>query len=114
MDDVAARLGRPIEDDEKARVQAFLDDATAYADDYCGGNLADRFPVIPAGLKAAVCAEVIRWLAVAPGVSREKVGDIETEFSGASTVQTLSPAGRAALRRYRRQLGVIDLRFGGC
>ncbi|MGW6597906.1 phage gp6-like head-tail connector protein [Streptomyces sp. NPDC055036] len=56
----------------------------------------------PASLKAVACSEVIRWMALRPGVSSEKVGEVEVAFSGAATAQTLSPASRLSLRPYRR------------
>ncbi|WP_237307597.1 phage gp6-like head-tail connector protein [Streptomyces alboflavus] len=69
------------------------------------------YPTPPASLTAVVCAEVIRWLAVAPGVEREKVGEVEVEFSGASSAQSLGPAARAGLKPYRRPgLGTLTLR----
>ncbi|MFG2228026.1 hypothetical protein [Streptomyces sp. NPDC048644] len=107
VDDVAVRLGRPISEEERPRVEAFIADATAFVKDYCTGTWDSGAP--PAALRAVVCAEVIRWLAVSPGVVSERVGDIEVEFGAASAAQTLSPAARASLRRYRRQLASIPL-----
>ncbi|MFC8099433.1 phage gp6-like head-tail connector protein [Streptomyces sp. NPDC057363] len=72
------------------------------------------FPVPPAGLRAIVCSEVIRWLSVAPGIGREKVGEVEVEFTGASSTQTLSGLTRSALGTYRRRgIGVLALRREG-
>lgn len=72
------------------------------------------YPTPPAALRAVTCAEVMRWLSVAPGVQSEKVGDVEVTYSGASSTQTLSALTRAALRPYRRRgLGVISLRREG-
>lgn len=174
-DDVSARLGRTIEPDEMPRIQAFIDDATAYAEDYCGRDFARReakafslspsrswdltiplryrtglvihallldgvevadwtrvgnqlvrnagwavrevtvmaswgYVTPPGGLRGAICAEVIRWLAVAPGIVSEKVGDIEVQFGSSSTVQALSPAARSALSRYKPPLSSIPMR----
>ncbi|OKH95417.1 hypothetical protein [Streptomyces uncialis] len=64
----------------------------------------------PAAVKAIVCAEVIRWLAVSPGVVSERVGDLEIEFGSSSVTQALSPAAMASLRRYRRRAGSLTLR----
>ncbi|GGW89432.1 hypothetical protein [Streptomyces noursei] len=108
LDDVAARLGRLITDEEKPKVTAFLEDASAFVADYCTGTWDTADP--PAAFKAVVCAEVIRWLAVSPGVVSEKVGDIEVEFGAASAAQALSPAAMASLRRYRRKVGSLTLR----
>ncbi|MGW4446453.1 phage gp6-like head-tail connector protein [Streptomyces sp. NPDC004682] len=72
------------------------------------------FPVVPASLRAVACSEVIRWLAVAPGVQSEKVGEVEVTFSGASSTQALSALTRAALKPYRRRgMGVVTLRREG-
>ncbi|WP_018564996.1 phage gp6-like head-tail connector protein [Streptomyces sp. PsTaAH-124] len=179
VEDVAARLGRPISSDESPRIEAFIADATGLIEDYCGRDLdrhTDEFltlyaqggrclsvpprhltlmsitavkvedqavtdwtftgrqllsdagwpvgPVTvvaswgflssPPALKAVVCSEVMRWLAVSPGVTRERVGEVEVEFSGASSTQSLSALTRAALKPYRRRgVGVMTLRRAG-
>ncbi|MFF9481398.1 phage gp6-like head-tail connector protein [Streptomyces sp. NPDC014733] len=174
---MAARLGRPIPEEERPRVEAFLADATAFVEDYCGRTFEqhqdETFALVPvddqqlvipprylpnlvigsvrfdqdepltdwsfrgqslwrsagwgrgqavnvtgswgyvtppAGLKAVVCAEVIRWLAVSPGVVSERVGDIEVEFGASSAAQALSPTAMTSLRRYRRKAGSLTLR----
>ncbi|QUI30678.1 hypothetical protein H9W91_07265 [Streptomyces alfalfae] len=104
-DDVAARLGRPIADDEKPKVEAFIEDASAFVADYCTGTWDVASP--PAVFKAVVCAEVIRWLSVSPGVVSEKVGDLQVDFESSAVAQNLSPAAQMALRRYRRQFGTV-------
>ncbi|QCX75708.1 hypothetical protein C9F11_10140 [Streptomyces sp. YIM 121038] len=69
------------------------------------------YPTAPASLTAVVCSEVIRWLAVSPGIERERVGEVEVSFSGGSSGQSLSSAARAGLRPYRRPgLGTLTLR----
>ncbi|GAA2916993.1 hypothetical protein GCM10020221_11320 [Streptomyces thioluteus] len=62
------------------------------------------YPAVPGTVTAAVCAEVIRWLAVQPGVERERVGDLEVTYGATAPTQGLSPATREALRRYRRSV----------
>lgn len=106
VDDVAARLGRPVPEDECPRVVAFIQDASALVEDFCKRTFEGPVPQI---VCAVICAEVIRWLAVSPGVSSERVGDLEVEYTGASTLQTLSPASKSALSKYRRKLSVIPL-----
>ncbi|MBT2609881.1 phage gp6-like head-tail connector protein [Streptomyces sp. ISL-87] len=179
VDDVAARIGRPVAADETARVSAFLLDVTGLVEDYCGRDMDRRagqsitlypeggsaLPVplryqtfltvagvlqdgqavtdyrfngralvrdsdwgesavtltaswgyesVPAALRAVACSEVIRWLALSPGVESERVGEVEVTFSGASSAQTLSTATRTTLRPYRRQgAGSITLRREG-
>ncbi|MEH6373700.1 hypothetical protein V7793_04975 [Streptomyces sp. KLMMK] len=98
--DIEVRLGRKIEDDEKPRVEAFITDASALVADYCGSGYREDAP----GIRAVICAEVIRWLAVSPGIVSEKVGDIQVEFGTSATTQSLSPAARTSLKRYRRKL----------
>jgi hypothetical protein len=72
------------------------------------------FPTPPASLKAVACSEVMRWLAVAPGVQSERVGEVEVTYSGASSTQTLSALTRTALKPYRRRgVGVMTLRREG-
>ncbi|UQA91321.1 hypothetical protein [Streptomyces halobius] len=105
VDDVAARLGRTIPEEERPRVEAFLADATAFVADYCGSGFREDSP----GIKAVICAEVIRWLSVQPGVVRERTGELEVEFGSASAAQQLSPAARASLKRYRPALRSLSL-----
>lgn len=57
----------------------------------------------PATLRAVSCSEVIRWLALSPGVQSERVGEVEVTFSGTSSTQSLSPISRTSLRTYRRR-----------
>ncbi|MCY0923844.1 hypothetical protein OS965_37915 [Streptomyces sp. H27-G5] len=102
--DISVRLGRTIGDDEKPRVEAFIEDASALVRDHCGSGYAET-----PGIKAVICAEVIRWLAVAPGIVSERVGDIQVEFGSSATTQSLSPAARTSLKRYRRKLASISL-----
>ncbi|MFJ7901897.1 hypothetical protein ACIQ6V_15640 [Streptomyces sp. NPDC096198] len=103
--DIEVRIGRKIEDAEKPRVEAFITDASALVAEYCGSGYRDGSP----GIRAVICAEVIRWLAVAPGIVSEKVGDIQVEFGTAATTQSLSPAARTSLKRYRRKMASIPL-----
>jgi hypothetical protein len=174
-DDVAARLGRPLSDDEKPRIEAFIEDASAFVEDYCGrdftrhvnesftlpgtsewavsipyryqlglqitsvdidgvavttwtkvgqslwcdaGWLGDTITVSgswgpeapPAAFKAVVCAEVIRWMSVAPGVILERTGELETQFGQTASSQGLSRDAEKALRKYRRKVGSFSLR----
>jgi hypothetical protein len=182
VEDVAARLGQPVSQDESPRISAFLEDVTGLIEDYCGRDMDRRqdqelgvyadggcrlsvparyltfmtvsavevegqavtgwtfngrqlvftdglsywpeglvtltaswgFPTSPASLKAITCSEVMRWLAVSPGVSKERVGEVEVEFSGASSTQALSALTRTALKSYRRRgVGVMTLRREG-
>ncbi|GHF38602.1 hypothetical protein GCM10010218_19720 [Streptomyces mashuensis] len=105
VEDVAVRLGRPIDAEERARVEAFIDDASALVQDYCGGRYDEDAP----GIRAVICSEVIRWLAMQPGVLSERTGDVEVTYGAAASAQALSPASRAALKRYRPKLGSISL-----
>ncbi|MER6086540.1 phage gp6-like head-tail connector protein [Streptomyces bluensis] len=172
VDDVAARLGRPVAADETARVSAFLADVTGLIEDFCGRDLDRRsgqsitlypeggcaLPVparyqtfltvsaveqdgqvvtdytfngrqltrdadwgqsavtltaswgyedVPASLKAIACSEVIRWLALSPGVESERVGEVEVTFSGASSAQNLSTATGTSLRQGRWRRGAV-------
>ncbi|GGX08200.1 hypothetical protein [Streptomyces noursei] len=104
VDDVEVRLGRTIEGVEKPRVEAFIGDASALVQDYCGSGFRES-----AGIKAVICAEVIRWLAVQPGIVSEKVGDIQVEFGTSATTQSLSPAARTSLKKYRKKLASVPL-----
>ncbi|MGN7135809.1 phage gp6-like head-tail connector protein [Streptomyces pseudogriseolus] len=60
---------------------------------------------VPASLRAIACSEVIRWLALSPGVERERVGEVEVEFSGAGSAQSLSASTRTSLRQGRWRRG---------
>ncbi|MFD8088966.1 hypothetical protein [Streptomyces malaysiensis] len=107
-EDVAARLGRPVPDEEKARVEAFIEDASAFVTDYCTGRWDRTSP--PATFKAVVCAEVIRWMSVAPGVVMERTGELETQFGQTAWNQGLSPESKRALSKYRRKVGSFAVR----
>jgi hypothetical protein len=179
VDDVAARIGRPVAADETARVSAFLADVTGLVEDYCGRDMDRRsgqsitlypeggcvlpvparyqtsftvsavlqdgqavtdytfngrqlvreagwgesavtltaswgYEVPPASLRSVACSEVIRWLALSPGIDKERVGEVEVFFSGGSDGQTLSAATRISLRPYRRRgAGSLTLRREG-
>ncbi|MGG2462844.1 hypothetical protein ACO0M4_24000 [Streptomyces sp. RGM 3693] len=106
--DIEVRLGRRFEEAEKPRVEAFIEDAAAFIRDYCGSRYAPDAP----GIRAVLCSEVIRWLAVQPGIVSERVGDVEVQFGPASSAQQLSPAARTALKRYRRPLSTVRLGRG--
>lgn len=168
VDDVAARIGRPVTQDEHPRIQAFLEDVTGLIEDHCGRDMGRRtnetftlypegayrlavparlstflsvtsvrqdgqelngwtftgrqlvrddgwglapltvtgswgYEAPPASLRAVSCSEVIRWMALSPGVESERVGEVEVSFSGASSAQALSPISKAALKPYRRR-----------
>lgn len=169
VDDVAARLGRPVAAEETTQVTAFLADVTGLIEDYCGRDMDRRsgqsltlypeggcvlpvparyqtlltvsavvqdgqavtdyafngrqltrtsadwgesavtltaswgYELPPASLRAIACSEVIRWLALSPGVESERVGEVEVTFSGASSAQSLSSSTRTSLRPYRRR-----------
>ncbi|MFD7336663.1 hypothetical protein ACFV98_11750 [Streptomyces violascens] len=106
--DIAVRLGRPLEGGELARAEAFIEDAVALIRDYCGSRYSPDAP----GIRAVLCSEVIRWLAVQPGIVSERVGDVEVEFGPTSSAHQLSPAARTSLKRYRRSLSSIRLERG--
>ncbi|MFH8346782.1 hypothetical protein [Streptomyces sp. NPDC018045] len=103
--DIEVRIGRAFEGAEKPQVEAFIQDASALIRDYCGSRYSEDAP----GIRAVLCSEVIRWLSVQPGIVSERVGDIEVQFGSTSSVQQLSPAARASLKRYRRKLGTVAL-----
>nr|WP_229347949.1 hypothetical protein [Streptomyces sp. UNOB3_S3] len=103
-DEVITRLGRPIPPEDRFRIEAFIHDVTALVQDYCGSRYQENAP----GVRAVICGEVIRWLAVQPGVISERVGDMEVQWGAAGT-QTLSAAAREGLRPYRRRFGSIGL-----
>ncbi|WP_369272395.1 phage gp6-like head-tail connector protein [Streptomyces sp. R11] len=67
------------------------------------------YEAVPASLRAIACSEVIRWLALSPGVESERVGEVEVTFAGASSAQTLSTATRTSLRQGRWRRGVASL-----
>jgi hypothetical protein len=175
VDDVAARLGRPIAESERPRINAFLTDATGLVANFCGQDFEHHqdesfglTPVVaqqllvpprylpnlvitvvafdggepltdwsrsgqylvrdagwchgqvvtvtgtwgyaspPPAVVAVVCGEVIRWLALSPGIAAERVGEVEVTYGSPSTGQFLSPAARSALSRYRRQIASVS------
>lgn len=63
----------------------------------------------PPALRATICAEVIRWLAVSPGVASERVGDREIEYDSPMVSQALSETAKEGLRRYRPRTSTIPL-----
>ncbi|MFB8199397.1 hypothetical protein [Kitasatospora purpeofusca] len=106
-EDVAARLGRPVLDDERPRVEALLDDASALIAEHCTGTWSPEAP--PASFRVIACAEVIRWLSVTPGVVSERTGELEIQFAASAAQAGLSEAAKSGLRRYRRALSSIPL-----
>ncbi|WP_406305781.1 phage gp6-like head-tail connector protein [Streptomyces sp. NBC_00885] len=179
VEDVAARIGRHVSDDERPRIAAFLEDVTGLIEDYCGRELhrrqdesltlhaeggcllsvpgryltfltvsavqvdgqaltgwtfngqllvyADGWPTgpvtltgswgyqtPPASLRAVACSEVIRWMAMSPGIESERVGEVEVSFAASSSGQSLSATSTAALKPYRRRgVGVMTLQRKG-
>jgi hypothetical protein len=65
---------------------------------------------LPAVLKTATAAEVIRWMAQTPGLAMERTGEREVEYATASSPQSLSEAAKQALRRWRPSVGTLSLR----
>ncbi|MFT2017714.1 hypothetical protein ACMA1D_18020 [Streptomyces sp. 796.1] len=108
MPDIEVRIGRTFEAAERLRVEAFIQDASALIADYCGSGYREDAP----GIRAVLCSEVIRWLAVQPGIVSERVGDVEVQFGSSASAQQLSPAARTSLKRYRRKLTSIPLTRG--
>ncbi|MFE4513770.1 hypothetical protein ACFRMQ_06145 [Kitasatospora sp. NPDC056783] len=107
VEDVAARLGRPVLDDERPRVEALLDDVSVLIAEHCTGAWNPLDP--PASFRVVACAEVIRWLAVTPGVISERTGELEVQFEASAATSGLSEAAKSGLRRYRRALSSIPL-----
>ncbi|MFJ5066537.1 hypothetical protein ACIQC7_08985 [Kitasatospora sp. NPDC088556] len=107
LEDVAARLGRPVLPDEQPRVEALLEDVSVLITEYCTGSWDRTNP--PASFKVVACYEVIRWLSVTPGVLMERTGELEIQFQAGASVLGLSEAAKVALRRYRRSLSSIPL-----
>lgn len=168
VEEVAARLGRPVSAEETPRITAFLEDVTGLIEDYCGRDMSRResqtltlfpeggcalaiparyrtflsiatvhqdgqevtdwtydgrqllhdagwsagavtvsgswgYPAPPSSLRAVACSEVIRWMALQPGVQSERVGEVEVAFTGAASTQSLSPISKQSLRPYRRR-----------
>lgn len=71
------------------------------------------FPTPPPALKVAICAEVIRWMAVSPGIEMERTGEREVQYS-ASPSQSLSEAVKSALRSWRPSVGSLSLTREDC
>ncbi|MFG3176590.1 hypothetical protein ACGFZC_16200 [[Kitasatospora] papulosa] len=111
IEDVVARLGRPFSDDAEAtKAAAFIEDATALVCDYCGTDFQQpTWSAVPGAVKAAVCAEVIRWLSVSPGTVMEKTGDLQVEYAQTAFASGLSEAAKSMLGKYRKRLGSIPL-----
>lgn len=72
------------------------------------------YTTLPAVLKTATAAEVIRWMAQTPGLVMERTGEREVEFASASSPQSLSKAAEQALKRYRPSASTLTLRREGC
>ncbi|MFI8815726.1 MULTISPECIES: hypothetical protein [unclassified Streptomyces] len=111
VDDVVARLGRPFADEAEAtKTAAFIEDATALVRDYCGTDFQQpTWDAVPGTVKAAVCAEVIRWLSVSPGTVMEKTGDLQVEYAQTAFTSGLSEAAKSMLVKYRKRLGSVPL-----
>ncbi|MEU6704729.1 phage gp6-like head-tail connector protein [Streptomyces wuyuanensis] len=57
----------------------------------------------PASLKAITCSEVIRWMAMEPGIESERIGEMETHYGGSDAGHALSSATECSLKPYRRK-----------
>lgn len=64
---------------------------------------------VPADVLAVCAAEVIRNLALSPGVASERVGDLEIEYAGGGSSGDLSLPARRALSRYRQRTGSVGV-----
>lgn len=67
---------------------------------------------VPAVLRVACAAEVIRWMAQTPGLAMERTGEREVEYETASSPQSLSGAAKDALKRFRPSVGTLSLTRG--
>jgi hypothetical protein len=80
VEDVVARLGRPISDDaEAAKIAAFIDDATGLVRDYCGTDFQrhtdETFEVLVEGGKAALVSSLFPDLSISAVILHEQQGD---------------------------------------
>lgn len=174
--DIAVRLGRPIEGEEAARIQALLDDVSALITGHCGLDFREHldqavtltsrigialdlpssmrplhgvsrvlvdgeeivdwwadglslyrrrgwrrdgqrvevaaswgYAQVPADVKAACAAEVMRLVALSPGVYSERVGDLEVTYAGGGATGELSSQVRRTLSRYRIRMASVGV-----
>lgn len=80
VEDVVARLGRPIADDaEAAKIAAFLEDASGLVRDYCGTDFQrhtnETFEVLVEEGKAALASPFFPDLSISAVTLREQLGD---------------------------------------
>lgn len=110
LDDVEARLGRSLEGDEIARVEAYLVDFSAVARSYTG----QAFTEVPEDIRAVTCQVVIRALGISPEDSAVTQESLEGYSFSIGAAGAAGPLGllndeRAVLGRYRLTWGVIRI-----
>lgn len=103
VEDVAARIGRPLEGDEAIRAEALIADVSALVVAYCRKPFD---PLVPADVLAVVCSEVVRGMNANPGIIAEEIGEISTRYSAFRF--GLSADARVVLRPYRRRIASVS------
>ncbi|MGW2579890.1 phage gp6-like head-tail connector protein [Streptomyces virginiae] len=68
------------------------------------------YEAVPSTVIAVACAEVLRWMTVQPGVTNERMGDLEVSYGATAPTQSLSAAAEHALRRYRPRITSTNAR----
>lgn len=110
VDDIAVRLGTPLEDDEALRAQAVIEDVEALVIAYCKGTTFGSPP--PDDVRAVVNSEVQRIMNANPGILAENIGEIHTQYSAFRF--GLSADARSVLKNYRTyRYASVSLKGGG-
>jgi hypothetical protein len=108
IDDIAARLGRPV--DDTVRAEAIIDDTMAMVRAYVGLPLAD----VPADIFAVICQIVGRALgrpADEAGITQESIGSYSYSVGAAAAAGAVGLLNdeRAVLDRHRIVVGVTRM-----
>lgn len=116
--DVEARLGRPLETTEVARVEALLDDASAAVIGYCRQDFAvPPVPTAVAGVVAKMAARALQSAAGTGGgfIQNQTAGPFGVQFSAAATTGDvwMTAADKLALRPHRLGGGLTSVQFVG-
>lgn len=105
VDEFRDRLGREMDDEEKRRAEAIIDDVSALVTSYCKRT----FTTVPSDVKAVVLAESMSAFNTVPGLRSENIGDVQVSYSYSTGSGSLSSSSRTALDGYRVKFGSIPI-----
>ena len=100
------RLGRELDDMERRRAQAIIEDVSALVSSYCRRQFVDP---VPADVKAVVLAESLSAFNSTPGLRSENIGDVQVSYAYSTGAGSLSSSSLTVLDRYRVKFTTVRL-----